>query len=498
MNQVETEVGIKRKIIHGTANDIMAVVPTIIYRDPTAMVEWLCDTFDFRRHHIVKAENGEVKHAELTFGESMITVISIQHSPFEKLVVHPDQMAGAETQTCYLIVPDVEAHHARAKANNAGIIFDVSFEQGGHGYVCKDPEGHLWMFGNYNPRQGLAPTPSAGPGQSCSGAGPEGEAWSSSGLGQTRSISDPRQARSGSRPGQARRSRAYALLPLLFSVLLLASTTVALWSYNEMRRQTLLLDKVTGLTGAMSGAIGPLAQPDNAGAPADEEAKTLAARLKQAQAAKESAEQSAKDLATQLARERDARESAVQRGKEAQELLAQELRAKEGLSRVAQQAKDQLGQERAAKIAAERLAKEVTDQLEQLRLTRPAADRTSREATERCDQDRASRMLADQLARERNARAVAELDANELRNKLASVGPDPQERIAELRNRVEVERRAHGAAERAVKDVKVQLAQERYSRDSAERALRQNEQRVASYQPLSCWSCPSAMPCERP
>ena len=496
MNQVEAEVGIKRKIFHDPANDIMAVVPTIIYRDPTAMVEWLCDTFGFRRHHVVKTENGEVKHAELTFGESMITVISIQHSPFEKLVVHPDQMAGAETQTCYLIVPDVEAHHARAKANNAEIIFDASFEQGGHGYVCKDPEGHLWMFGTYDPRQGLAPTPSPGAGQPSSIAGPGGEA-SSSGPGQASSISDPRQARSDSSAGQARRGRAYALLPLLFSVLLLASTTVALWSYNEMRRQTLLLDRGTGLTGALAGGTGRLAQQGNAGAAAEQEAKTLAAKLIEVQAAKESVEQSLKDLAAQLARERDAREKAAQRGKEAQELLAQELRTKEALSRVAQQAKDQLGHERAGKEAAERLAKEATDQLDHLRFAMAAADRTARDATEKCEPERASRTFAEQLARERNARAVAELAANQLRNKLVSVGSDPLETIAELRNRVEVERRAHGEAERAVKDAKVQLAQERYSRDSAERALRQNEQRLAAFQPISCWSCPSAMPCER-
>ena len=183
MDQVPTEIGIKRKIFRGTSNDIMAVVPTIIYRDPTAMVEWLCDTFGFRRHLIVKGENGEVKHAELTFGESMINVISVQHSPFEKLVVQPDQIGGAETQTCYLIVADVEAHHARAKANNAEIIFDVSFEKGGHGYTCRDPEGHLWVFGTYNPRQGLAPTSSTGPGQPCSSTGPGGQAWSSSGPG---------------------------------------------------------------------------------------------------------------------------------------------------------------------------------------------------------------------------------------------------------------------------------------------------------------------------
>ena len=392
---------------------------------------------------------------------------------------------------------DIEAHHARAKANNAEIIFDVSFEKGGHGYACRDPEGHLWMFGTYNPRQGLAPTFSTGPGQPCSSAGPGGQAWSSSGSGQASSI-DLRQVRSGSSPGQARRSKTYALLPLLLSVLLLASTAVALWSYSEMHRQTLLLDRVTGLTGALPGGFDRLAQQGNAGAAAEQEAKSLAAKLRGVQPAKETTEQSSKDLAAQLARERDARERAEQRGKEAQELLAQELRSKEALSRVAQQAKDQLGHERAAKEAAERLAKDTTDQLDHLRFAKAAADRTARDATERCEQERTSRTFAEQLARERNARAVAELAANELRNKLASVGPDPQERIAELRNRVEVERRANGQAERAVKDAKLQLAQERYSRDSAERALRQNEQKLAAYQPLSCWSCPSAMPCERP
>jgi uncharacterized glyoxalase superfamily protein PhnB len=494
MDQVETGVG-NRKIFRSAASDIKAVVPTIIYRDPTAMVEWLCNTFDFRKQAIVKEENGKVMHAELTFGESMITVISIQHSPFEKLVVHPDQVGGAETQTCYLIVPDVEAHHARAKANNAEIVFDVSFEKGGHGYACKDPEGHLWVFGTYNPRQSLARRSSTGPGQPCFSAGPGGEAWSSSGPGQALSRSDSGQAWSGSAPGQARRSKTSTLLPLLLSVLLLTSTAAALWSYSEMRRQTLLLGRVTGLTDALPGGTGALALPGNPAAAADQEAKILAGRLIEVQAAKESAEQSSKDLAGQLAREREAREKAVQRGKEAQELLAQELRTKEALSRVAQQAKDQLGHERAAKEAAERLAKEATDQLDHLRLAKATTDRIGREA---CEPERTSRAFADQLARERNARAVAELAANELRNKLASVGADPQETIAELRNRVEVERRAHGVAERAVKDVKLQLAQERYSRDSAERALRQNEQKLAAYQPISCWSCPTAMPCERP
>jgi uncharacterized glyoxalase superfamily protein PhnB len=423
------------------------------------MVEWLCDTFDFRKQTIVKDENGEVKHAELTFGESMVMVGAVQHSPFEKLVVHPDQIGGVETQTCYLIVDDVEAHHAKAKAKNAEIIFGVRAEDGGgQGYACRDPEGHLWMFGTYDPRLEQPP-------------------------------------RSRTVPIQIGSSKKKSVLPLVLSGLFLASTAVALWSYSEMRRQTLLLDRVTSMTRT------PPSHDGTAGQAVEREANGFAVRLIEVQAAKDRAEQSAKDLAAQLARERAARDGAVQSQKEAQDLLAQELRAKELLNRAAEQVKDQLGRERVAREAAERLARDATEQLDHLRFAKAAAEPTAKDAAEKCGQgprslaDRSSLDAKDQLIRERNARAVAELAANELRNQLLSIGPDPQERIAELRGRVETERHANGIAERAVKDVKLQLAQEKYSRDAAERALRQTEQKLAAAP--SCWTCPTAAPCER-
>jgi len=451
--RISSNSAFERQMSTGMSNDIRAVVPTITYRNTTAMVEWLCDTFGFRRQLVVKGDSGEIKHAELTFGESMIIVGAVQNSPFEKLVVHPDQIGGVETQTCYLIVPNVEAHYAKVKAKNAEIIFEVEVEDcGGQGYACRDPEGHLWMFGTYDPR----------PDQSLGARGNR---------------------------EQLRSRKGKSLLPLVLSVLLLASTATALWSYSEMHRQTLLLDKVASLKGP------PQLHYDSSGQ-MEWDANNFTVK-----SAKESAEQRSMELAAELARERVAHDSAAQSGKEAREQLAQELRAKELLARAVEQAKDQLGRERVAREAAERLAKESTDQLDHLRFAKAAADRTAKEATERCEQT--SRSLAersfpdakDQLTRERNARAVAELAANELRNQLASIGPDPQERIAELRNRIEAERRANGAAERAVKDVKVQLAQEKYSRDSAERALRQTEQKLAAAP--TCWSCPTAAPCER-
>src|SRR4030095_4330705 len=167
---------------------------------------------------------GEVNHAELVFGDSMIMVAAFQHSPFEKLVVHPDQIGGVETQACYLVVADVEAHYTKVKAKNAEIIFGVKVENGsGQGYACRDPEGHLWMFGTYDPRQDQSPRPRG-------------------------------------TPEETRSRRGQSLFPLVLSAMVLASTAVALWSYSEMRRQTLLLGSVTGLTGAPPSHEGTTAQ----------------------------------------------------------------------------------------------------------------------------------------------------------------------------------------------------------------------------------------------
>ena len=54
-----------------------------------------------------------------------------------------------------MIVPDCRAHYERAKAAGAEIIDDYAEQDyGGAGYSCRDPQGHLWWFGSYNPWQG--------------------------------------------------------------------------------------------------------------------------------------------------------------------------------------------------------------------------------------------------------------------------------------------------------------------------------------------------------
>ena len=69
-----------------------------------------------------------------------------------KTIVQPDEVGGRETQSPCVIVADADAHYARAVAAGASIVIDIADQPyGGRGYACKDPEGHLWWFGSYDP-----------------------------------------------------------------------------------------------------------------------------------------------------------------------------------------------------------------------------------------------------------------------------------------------------------------------------------------------------------
>jgi uncharacterized glyoxalase superfamily protein PhnB len=68
------------------------------------------------------------------------------------LVKTPRDLGGAGTQTAYIIVEDADVHYRRAVAAGAQIIMDIKDQSyGGRGYTCRDPEGHIWSFGTFDP-----------------------------------------------------------------------------------------------------------------------------------------------------------------------------------------------------------------------------------------------------------------------------------------------------------------------------------------------------------
>jgi uncharacterized glyoxalase superfamily protein PhnB len=135
-----------------------SIIPTLRYRDVPRAIDWLCTAFGFEKHLIVDDEDGGVLYAELVIGASMIMVGPDKGSAFDGLMKQPDQVGGIETQICYLYVADAEAHRQRALAAGAEIVLDIDADGYiGRGYSCRDPEGHIWNFGTYNPWTTLQP-----------------------------------------------------------------------------------------------------------------------------------------------------------------------------------------------------------------------------------------------------------------------------------------------------------------------------------------------------
>jgi uncharacterized glyoxalase superfamily protein PhnB len=131
------------------------VIPCLRYRDAPAAIDWLCNTFGFERHLVVPGENGTIAHAQLSLGNGMIMLGSESNdSQYGKLIVQPEQIGGKQTQTVYLTVSDADVVYRRALEAGAAIVIEITDEDyGGRGFTCRDPEGHVWSIGTYDPWQ---------------------------------------------------------------------------------------------------------------------------------------------------------------------------------------------------------------------------------------------------------------------------------------------------------------------------------------------------------
>ena len=127
------------------------VIPALRYAEARAAVNWLCKAFGFEAKAVYEGEGGVVEHAELTFGNGMIMLGSARDTEYGRLTRAPRGVGGV-TSSVYLVVDDADAHYARAKAAGAEIVIELTTQDyGGRDYTCRDPEGHVWTFGTYDP-----------------------------------------------------------------------------------------------------------------------------------------------------------------------------------------------------------------------------------------------------------------------------------------------------------------------------------------------------------
>jgi uncharacterized glyoxalase superfamily protein PhnB len=128
------------------------VIPGFRYRNAPAAIEWLCNVFGFERHAVYEGENGTIGHAELVLGFGMIMLGTGKDDEYGRGFKSPDELGGMETASTYIVVPDADAAYARATAAGATVVRPLQdTPYNSREFTVRDPEGHSWTAGTYNP-----------------------------------------------------------------------------------------------------------------------------------------------------------------------------------------------------------------------------------------------------------------------------------------------------------------------------------------------------------
>lgn len=128
------------------------LIPGLRYTNGPAAIDFLCRAFGFARQLVIMTAEGQVAHAQLVRGDAMIMLGSAPSAELQALMALPSDTGARVTATLYLRVDDPDAHYAQAKAAGAVILRPIADQDfGGRAYMCRDPEGHIWQFGSFDP-----------------------------------------------------------------------------------------------------------------------------------------------------------------------------------------------------------------------------------------------------------------------------------------------------------------------------------------------------------
>ena len=130
------------------------ITPALQYKDAPAAIEWLCKVLGFEKQLVVPMGDGKIVHAQLTNGAGMIMLSSENDTEYSRHMINPQDIDGKNTQSLLLYIPDdeIESHYKQALSHDVHLLVQLRSEKfGGQYYSLKDPEGHLWSIGSYDP-----------------------------------------------------------------------------------------------------------------------------------------------------------------------------------------------------------------------------------------------------------------------------------------------------------------------------------------------------------
>ena len=135
-----------------STNTHSTIMPTLRYHDARAAIDWLCNVLGFTRHVVYDGPDNTVGHAELTLNGGMIMLGSQKNDEYGRGFKSPGELGGAETRSTYVVVTDADEVYTRAQAAGAPVVRPLqNTDYGSREFTIKDPEGHSWSVGTYDP-----------------------------------------------------------------------------------------------------------------------------------------------------------------------------------------------------------------------------------------------------------------------------------------------------------------------------------------------------------
>jgi uncharacterized glyoxalase superfamily protein PhnB len=122
-----------------------ALASGVFYRDPWAALDFLEKAFGFERTMVITDKDGGLAHSEMRFGDSLLYV----GGEWADFVASPASIGGKNSQSLHVHLNEgIDDHCARAKAAGAVILQEPTDQfYGDRTYRARDPEGHIWTFG---------------------------------------------------------------------------------------------------------------------------------------------------------------------------------------------------------------------------------------------------------------------------------------------------------------------------------------------------------------
>ncbi len=134
------------------------IVHCVLYRDAERGIEWLEHALGFVPRVVYREPSTNViVHAELTLGSDaaatgMVMIGTAGHNPRTAAWNKQPDEAGGVTAGAYLMVADCGPVYAQAATAGAEILLPLeTMSYGGQAFTVRDPEGHIWSVGEYNP-----------------------------------------------------------------------------------------------------------------------------------------------------------------------------------------------------------------------------------------------------------------------------------------------------------------------------------------------------------